>query len=164
MPTARVVLHDSADGAALGREDGEPGSDLLREREQVELGAELAVVATLRFLEPVKMLLQCLVALPRRAVDPLEHRTLLVASPVRAGDLGELERTELAGGRNVRPSTQVDVGNRAVGVKVLVHADGAVAGDLALVLFVGRAGADVSDDLLLVRLVGEEREAPIEVV
>src|SRR5919107_971112 len=33
----RVVLHDPADDAALGVEDGEAGADLLRDREQVEL-------------------------------------------------------------------------------------------------------------------------------
>ena len=53
---------------------------------------------------------------------------------------------------------------RAVGVEVLVDADGAVAGDLARVIVVGRAGADVADDLLLVRLVREELEAAVEVV
>ena len=145
-------------------EDREPGADLLGEREEVELGAELAVVAPLGFLEPVQVLLQRLVVLPRGAVDPLEHRALLVAAPVRAGDLRELERAELAGRRDVRAATQVDVRDAAVGAQVLVDADRAVAGDLAGVVVLRRARADVADDLLLVRLVGEQLQALVEVV
>ncbi len=132
-----VVLHDPADRPALRVEDRETRADLVREREQVELDAELAVVAPLGLLEPVEVLLQRLVALPRGAVDALEHRALLVAPPVRARDLRQLERTELAGRRDVRAAAQVDVGHAAVGVQVLVDADGAVAGDLAVVVLLG---------------------------
>ena len=64
----------------------------------------------------------------------------------------------------MRAATQVDVRDGAVGVQVLVDPDRAVAGDLACVVLVGRAGADVADDLLLVRLVGEQLEASVEVV
>ena len=160
----RVVLHDPADRAALRVEDREPGTDLVREREQVELRAELAVVAALGLLEPVQVLLERLVALPRGPVDALEHRALLVAPPVRARDLGQLERAELAGGRDVRAAAQVDVGDGAVGAEVLVDADRAVAHDLARVVLVGRTRADVADDLLLVRLVREQLEPAVEVV
>ena len=122
------------------------------------------MVAAFGFLEPVQVLLERLVALPRGAVDPLEHRALLVAPPVRARDLRQLERAELARRRDVRAAAQVDVRDAAVGVQVLVDADRAVAGDLARVVVVGRAGADVADDLLLERLVGEQLEPAVEVV
>ena len=145
-------------------EDREAGPDLVREREEVELGAELAVVAALGFLEPVQVLLERLVVLPRGAVDALEHRALLVTPPVRAGDLRQLERAELAGRRDVRAAAQVHVRHAAVGVQVLVDADRAVAGDLARVLVVGGARADVADDLLLERLVREQLQAAVEVV
>ena len=42
---ARVLLHEHADGAALRVEHREPRADLVGEREEVELDAELAVVA-----------------------------------------------------------------------------------------------------------------------
>ena len=45
---------------------------------------------------------------PRRAVDPGELGRLLVAPPVRAGDVRQAERAEPAGGGNVRPEAEVD--------------------------------------------------------
>ncbi len=51
MPLARVVLHHSANHTALGVEDGQPGSDLLREGEQVEFGTKASVVPLLGFFK-----------------------------------------------------------------------------------------------------------------
>ena len=81
---ARVVLHDHADQAAARMEDREPRADLLREREQVELGAQLAVVAALGLLEPLQVRLEVVLGRPRGAVDPGQLRVLLVAAPVGA--------------------------------------------------------------------------------
>jgi hypothetical protein len=72
MALARVVLHQAADGSALRMEDGQPGTDLAREREQVELGPEPAVVAALGLLQALQMLGQRLLRLPGGAVDPLQ--------------------------------------------------------------------------------------------
>ena len=94
--------------AALRVEHREARADLLGEREQVELDAELAVVARLGLLEAVQVLVERLLRLPRGAVDALEHRALLVAAPVRARDLRELERAEPLGRRHVRAAAQVD--------------------------------------------------------
>ena len=77
------------------------------EAEQVELHAQLAVVALLRLLAPPQVLVQLLLALPDRAVDPLEHRALLVASPVGAGDREQLERADVPRGVHVRALAQV---------------------------------------------------------
>ena len=52
---AGVVLHQLADQAALGVEHGQAAADLGREVEQVELGAQLAVVALLGLLEAVQV-------------------------------------------------------------------------------------------------------------
>ena len=157
MALARVLLHEHAHGPALRVEHREPGADLVREREEVELHTELAVVALLRLLEAVEVLGERVLALPRGAVDALELRPLLVAAPVRAGDAHQLERAELAGRRHVRTAAQVDVGGRAVGPHVRVDADGAVAGHLVGVALLDRPGRDVADDLELERLVGEQR-------
>src|SRR5882724_8096569 len=89
-------------------EHREPGADLLGEREEVELDAELAMVAPFGFLQAVQMLGERGIRLPRGAVDALQHRALLVAAPVRARDLRELERTEPARRRDVRAAAQID--------------------------------------------------------
>ena len=143
---ARVLLHEAADRAALRVEDGQPGADLLGEAVEVELGAELAVVAALRLLQLVQVGVQRLLRLPGRAVDPLELLALLVAPPVGAGDPHQLEVAEPAGRGHVRPAAQVD---ERVGV--------AVRGDhwAAGVDFLG-ARLHGLDDLLLEGLVGKD--------
>src|SRR5512132_1819714 len=75
----------------------EPGPQLLREGEQVQLAPELPVIAALRLLHPVEIRLQVLLGRPRGPVDPLEHGTRLVAPPVRAGQLQQDERAEPPG-------------------------------------------------------------------
>ena len=76
--------------------------------EQIELLAELAVVALLRLLQPVQVGVLVLLLRPRRAVDPLQHLVLRVAAPVGARHLHQLEHLQLAGGRHVRPAAQID--------------------------------------------------------
>ncbi len=114
------------------------------------------MVTPFGFFEPVEVLREHLLALPRGAVDPLQLRTLLVAAPVRAGDACELERSELAGGGHVRTPTQVDVGRGTVGANIAVHPDHTLADDFTRILVVGGAARDIRDDLELERLVGEE--------
>src|SRR5439155_23226367 len=77
--------------------------------------------------------------------------------PVRARDLGELERTEPFRAGHVRTATQVDE-LRAVGARVAVDGDDAPLADLA-----GVFGVDPLDDLALVRLVGEQAERGVAV-
>ena len=55
VPLPDVVLHHPADDAALGVEHGQAGAELVREREEVELGAELAVVALLGLGQPLQV-------------------------------------------------------------------------------------------------------------
>ncbi len=112
------------------------------EAEQVELDAEPAMVALLGLLAPPQVCVELLLGRPRRAVDALEHRPLLVAAPVRAGRAEQLERPDLAGARDVRAATQVD--ERALPVEGRRWHRGAVA--------LG-GGQQVVDDLDLERLV-----------
>ena len=154
VPRAGVVLHQLAHDGTLGVPHGEPSTDLGGKAHEVELGRQLAVVALLGFHELVEVGLERRLRLPRGAVDALQHRALLVAPPVRAGHLLQLEVTQAAGGRNVRPTAEVD---ERVGVAV--HADRPARTDLARIVFiVGRDGADALDDLALVGLVGEDRQ------
>ena len=74
---ARVLLHLHADDSALGVEHREAGADLVGEREQVQLGAELAVVAALGLCEPLLVRDELLLRGPCRAVDALQLGVLL---------------------------------------------------------------------------------------
>src|SRR5262249_32314913 len=147
VATTRVVLHHAPNDAALRMEDREAGADLVGEREEVELGTETAVVAALGLLEPVQVLGERGVGLPRRAVDALELGAVLVAAPVRAGHSLELERAEPLRGRDVRPATEVDE-RGGVGPQVAVERDNGALTDLGRV--------DLLDDVELVGLVGED--------
>ena len=148
----RVVLKKPADRPTLGMEDGQSGPDLLGEAEQVQLGAELAVVAPLGLLQLVQVRGQRLLGLPGRPVDPLQLGPLLVAPPVGAGHPHQLEVAQPAGRRHMRAAAQVDEG-----VGVPVGADHRTAG----IHLVGPRLHRL-DDLLLEGLVGEEGQALAE--
>ena len=92
---------------ALGMPERRSRADIV-EAEQVQLDAQPTVVALLRLLAPPEVLVELLLRRPDRAVDPLEHVALLVASPVGAGDGQQLERPDLRGRRDVRTLAQVD--------------------------------------------------------
>src|SRR5207249_3897222 len=77
---------------------------------------------------------------PGRPVDALEHLVPLVAAPVRAGDVGQLERAEAAGRGDVRAAAEIEPFALAVDGERLVGGD--VADDLDLVFL-----ADAVDDL-----------------
>ena len=53
------------------------------------------------------MLFERILARERRAVNPREHRIVLVAAPVRACDAGQLERTDITRRRYVRSAAEV---------------------------------------------------------
>jgi hypothetical protein len=55
VPLPRVVLHDPPDDAALGVEHRQAAADLGGEREQVQLGAEPAVVTPLGLGQQVQV-------------------------------------------------------------------------------------------------------------
>lgn len=154
VPTARVVLHLAADDAALRVEDRQAGTDLVGEREQVEFGAELAVVALGGFLEAHQVRLELVLVGPGGAVDALQLRVLLGAAPVRGGDAHELGGVaDPAGVRDVRAAAEVLPEHLArLRVDVLVH--GELAGtdlDALAGVAVGRCTLE-ADELLLVGL------------
>src|SRR5581483_11276596 len=104
-----MILHEPAHETTLRVEHGEPGADLCRKAEQVELDAELAMVAFGRFIEAAQVRLEVGLGRPRRAVDALELRVALVAAPVRPRDPHQLEMPEVrARVLDVRATAQVD--------------------------------------------------------
>ena len=109
------------------------------------------MVAALRLLDQVQVLVQRLLRFPRGAVDPLQAGVVLVAAPVRRRAAGELERRNVARGRDVRPAAQIAPNTFAgTGIEVVVGGQ-FVAADFH---HLGIAGL-VVDELELVRLVGE---------
>src|SRR5205814_4801715 len=107
MEIANVVLQLLSEDAASRMPYREPRSELLREREHVQLATEPPVVALLRLFEAMEVLLEILLGSPCGAVDALEHRTVLVAAPVGAGERRELEGAEAARRGNVRAEAEV---------------------------------------------------------
>src|SRR5262245_39694757 len=87
--------------------------DLLVEVENLELAADAAMVAAAGFLELVEVLVELFLGLEERAIDALEHRVLLAAPPVGAGDAHELEGRDLL--RRVQVAAAAEVGEGAMG-------------------------------------------------
>ena len=70
---------------------------------------QTAVIASLRFFEPVQILLQLFWVRPGRAVNALQHFIARVAPPIGPGQLGEFEGgAEGAGRRQMRSPAKVD--------------------------------------------------------
>ena len=116
------------------------------------------MVAPFRLGQPVQVVVERLLRLPRGAVDALQLRSLLVAAPVGAGDAHELERAEPSGVGHVGAPAEVDERGR-----VAVRAHHPVAGSLRRRQVVaGRV--DPLDDLPLVGLVREQGEALVAAV
>ena len=128
---AHVLLHLLPDGPAL-RMPEDQARRLVLEVEQVELLAQLAVVALFRFFQVVQVQLLVFLLGPGGAVDALQHLVLGVAAPVGAGQLHQLEHFQLAGRRHVRAAAQV--GEAAFGVQRHVFAGRNRGDDFGLVV------------------------------
>src|SRR5436190_23618822 len=102
-----------------------------------------------------QVVFELLGVLPRRAVDPLQHRPLLVAAPVRARDTEQLEGADLPRVFDVWSAAQVYPISPGA-----VEADRLVLGerfdDLPLVRVVVDVGV-VRERLLFVPLLARER-------
>ena len=151
MTVTAVVLDQLSDQCPLRVPDGQTGPEGLRPRHQVKLGSKASVVTLLGLDQSVEVPLEGLLVRPGGAVDPLEHRLLLVSTPVGPGDLLEGEVPEAPRGRHVWAEAEVYeaftvavVGHRAIGRRL--------AGQLAG----GGAGRDLLDDLALVGMPGEQ--------
>ena len=113
--------------APLGSRIGRPWPTVHR-GEQLQLAAQLVVIALAGFLQRRHMRGELVLGGKRRAVDAGEHLVVLVVLPVRAGELGELEGLERLGVAQVRADAHVDI------VALLVEADDRVLRQVADVL------------------------------
>ena len=110
---------------------------MVGEVEEVELRAELAVVAAPRLLEPLEVRVEIRLRVEGGAVDPRQLRVVLVAAPVRAGEAGQLDRLDRLGVLQVRPAAEI--------------------GELALRVEGDRPVRGVDElDLVVLALLGEE--------
>ena len=140
---AHVLLDDLPDLPAL-RVPEHQARCLFLHVEQVELLAELAVVALFGLLDAQDIGGQLLLVGPGRAVDALQLLVLGVATPVGAGDAGQLEGLEETRVRHVRAATHVDV------FLVVVEAHGLLVGHVLdqAQLVVLAAGLEFGNDLV----------------
>ena len=112
---AHPVFHGLADEAALGMPEDEAGAGDFLDGEEVELLAEDAVVARLDLFELLEVGVEIFGVEEGGAVDALQLLVVLVAEPVGAGDGGDLEGLDAAGGGDVRAAAEV--GEVAVAVE-----------------------------------------------
>ena len=94
--------------APFGVEEDQPRPGEFLDAEEVELLAQLAVVALLGLFELGQIVVELFLGEERRAVDALQLRVLLVAFPIGAGDGEQLERLDLFGGGHMRAAAEID--------------------------------------------------------
>ena len=105
---AHVLLDDLPDLPTLRMPEDEAGCFFL-EMEQVQLPGQLAVIALLRLLDAQDVGGELLPVGPGRAIDALQLLVLRIATPVRAGNAGQLEGLEEARVRHVRTTAHVEI-------------------------------------------------------
>ena len=105
---AHPVFHDLADHGAFGVPEDEAGASQLLNAEQVQLLAKNAVVALGRFLQAREVRVEILLREEGGTVDALELGILLVAEPVGAGQVGDLDSLDAAGRGHMRATAKVN--------------------------------------------------------
>ncbi len=155
LHAAQELLQAVAQRGALREPQRQTLAHALREGEQLEVLAQLAVVALLGLLHHLDILVEHRLFGERDAVDACEHLILLVAAPVGAGHRRELDGLDIPRVGDV--GTAAEVRERAVGVE----RDGAVlqVGDQLHLVLVALGGEGLqrlgfrhlaADELLLV--------------
>src|SRR3989442_6329370 len=77
-------------------------------RVELELLADDAVIAFASLVESADIALEIVLAEPRGPVDALQHLAPLIAAPVRARGMQQLEMLDPPGARHVRSAAQID--------------------------------------------------------
>ncbi len=101
-----VLLHLLPHCPAFWMPENQAGRFILKMK-QIERTTEFAVIALFCLFQHVQIRILILFSSPGRAVDPLQHLVLGVATPIGAGQLHQLEHLELTSGRHVRTTAQV---------------------------------------------------------
>ena len=112
---AQEVLQTVPQRGALGQPQRQSRADPRREAEQLQLLAQLAMVAFFGFLEHGQILVEHRLLRERDAVDTRQHLVLLVAAPVGSGYGSQLDRLDVSHVRQMGPPAQV--GELSVGIE-----------------------------------------------
>src|SRR3990172_11197577 len=91
MLFAPEVLDEFADQCAFRMPQDEAAAHLVVHAEKIQIAAQTAVIPPLRLLKAEEMLLQRLLSREGGAIDPGEHWPPLIATPIGARQMGELE-------------------------------------------------------------------------
>src|SRR6266571_1261423 len=105
---AEPVLNDLSNEAAFGMPEDEAGAGFFLNAEEVELDAELPMIAALGFFKTVQMFVQLFLREESHGVNALELGIAFLALPVGARDVHQLERLDAFGRRDVRAAAEVD--------------------------------------------------------
>ena len=109
------LLQTVAQCGTFGQPQGQALSHALRETEQFEVFAQLAVVALLGLLHHHEVFVEHRLLGERDAVDAGQHLVLLVAAPVCPGYRSQFQGLDVARVGDVRPPAEV--GERTVGIE-----------------------------------------------
>ncbi len=102
-----VFLDLVADYRAPRVPENETRSDPGIGRVEIELLRQHAVIPSLRLLQLMQVRLEIFLLPERRGVDALKHLPMLIATPVRAGGVQQLEVLEIRRIGDVRPLAQI---------------------------------------------------------
>ncbi len=111
---ADELLDDRPDLRALGVPEDQAWAGGFVDREKVQLFAELAVIAALGFRHAGEIRIEFGFVGKRRAIDALQHRVVLVAAPIGAGDREQLDGADFAA--RVHVAAAAKIRERADGV------------------------------------------------
>ena len=101
-----VLLNTLPQRPTLGMPKNQTGCVVIN-MEQVQLASQFAVIALFGLFNHGQVLLQLILAGPGRAINALQHLILVIAAPVSARELHQLEEFKFAGARHVRAPAQV---------------------------------------------------------
>ena len=112
---AQELFQPVAQRGALGQPQRQARSHALREGEEFQLLAQLAVVALLGLFHQGEVLVEHRLLGERDAVDARQHLTFLVAAPIGAGNRQQLDGLDRTRVGDVRAAAEV--GEIAVGIE-----------------------------------------------
>ena len=94
--------------------ENQPRASQFLDGKQIELLAEHAVIALLGFFNAVQISVEVFLREERSSINTLQLRVLLVAKPVGACDVEQLERLDFSSRGNVRAAAEVEESSRLV--------------------------------------------------
>src|SRR5450631_4279582 len=105
---AEPVFDDFANQAAFGMPEDEAWAGFFLNAEEVELHADLAVVAALGFFKAMQIFVELSLSVESGGVDALQLGIAFLTFPVGAGDVHQFEGGDALGGGNMRAAAEID--------------------------------------------------------